>query len=292
MLKSFAIDWIRVTTKNHTLVEMVDKFSWGLDFEQWSATKPKQGYTHCIIHPWGHMIFWHIERKEMGINIMFSGRAMNELYSNNVDVKELLRYFKQEKFTYTRLDLAIDVRDVKIDIVSLMDCEHTGSANNDPELYMKGPKARGGATIYVGARQSEKFLRIYDKAKEQKLNDVLWTRFEIEMKGRTATKIAYQLCEMTYEECGKVTQQMIKGIYNPENSTFQEAMEGSPVRVSSTKNESHNTYEWLMNTVAKTLARTIVSLPHRDVMLTFEREVQKHIRELAAHGLTQSENND
>jgi DNA relaxase NicK len=292
MQKSFAFDWIRVTTKNHNPMEMVREFAYGLDFEQWKATKPKSGYSHALLHPWGHSIFWHIDKKEMGVNIMFTGRACNELYDNGIDVISLIKSLSERKFRFTRLDLALDIRDVKIDIVGLLDCEHDGSINNDPVLIQKGKKARGGATLYAGSWTSDKFMRIYDKAKERGLDNVLWTRIEIQLAGRTATKVAAQMSEMTEEQCGMFTQRLIKGMYNPMDEVFQGALSGTPQRVSSTKNEEHNTYEWLMNVVAKTLARTIIELPHRDVMMTFEKEVNKHIREMAAKSLTSYENDD
>lgn len=289
MQKSFAFDWIRVTTKNHNPMEMVREFAYGLDFENWKATKPKEGYSHALIHPWGHTIFWHIDRSEMGVNIMFTGRACNELYENGIDVIALIKSLSDRKFRFTRLDLALDVRDVKIDIVGLLDCEHDGSINNDPVLIMKGKKARGGATLYAGSWKSEKFLRIYDKAKERGLDGVLWTRIEIQLSGRTATKVACQMSIMSNDECGMFTQRLIKGMYNPDDELFQSALSGTPQRVSSTKNEEHNTYEWLMSVVSKSLARTIIELPHRDVEETFLKEVRKHIREMASHSLTNTQ---
>lgn len=292
MQKAFAFDWIRVTTKNHNPMEMIREFAWGLDFEQWKGTKPRSGYSHSVLHPWGHTVFWHIDKPQMGVNIMFTGRACNELYENGIDVIALIKSLSDRKFRFTRLDLALDVRDVKIDIVGLLECEHDGSINNDPVLIQKGKKARGGATLYCGSWTSDKFLRIYDKAKERKLNDVLWTRIEVQLAGRTATKIAAQMATMTENECGEFTQRVIKGMYNPQDDIFQSALSGTPQRVSSTKNEEHNTYAWLMETVSKSLARTIVELPHRDVWTTFEKEVQKHIREMASRSLTKSENDD
>lgn len=289
MQKAFAFDWIRVTTKNHNPMEMIREFAWGLDFEQWKGTKPKSGYSHSVLHPWGHTVFWHIDKPEMGVNIMFTGRACNELYDNGIDVIALIKSLSDRKFRFTRLDLALDVRDVKIDIVGLLECEHDGSINNDPVLIQKGKKARGGATLYCGSWTSDKFLRIYDKAKERGLTDILWTRIEVQLAGRTATKIAAQMATMTESECGEFTQRIIKGMYNPQDNIFQSALSGTPQRVSSTKNEEHNTYVWLMETVSKSLARTIVELPHRDVWTTFEKEVQKHIREMAAKSLTISE---
>lgn len=289
MQKSFAFDWIRVTTKNHNPMEMVRQFAYGLDFEDWKATKPKQGYTHALLHPWGHSILWHIDRSDMGVNVMFTGRAMNELYENGIDVLETIRWFVEQGFKFTRLDLAIDVFGEKIDIVGLLDCNHTGSVNNDPVLIQKGKKARGGATLYAGSWNSDKFMRIYDKAKERGITDIVWTRVEVELKGRTATKIAKDMAKMTESECGEMTQRIIKGLYNPDDETFQKIFDGTPQRVSSTKNEKHDSYEYLMNVIAKTMARAIIELPHRDVWTTFEKEVNKHIREMAAGKLTKKE---
>lgn len=286
MHTAFAIDWIRTTTKNHTVNELLQRFSYECQYEDWHGIKPKQGYSHALQHPYGHTIFWHIDRKDMGVNVMFSGRALVEcIKANAEDPHEMVKWFSHEKFTFTRLDLAIDIHDQKIDILELFQKDYSGSINNEPELYVKGRNARGGATIYAGARKSEKFLRIYDKAKEQKKDGILWTRVEIELKGRTATKIAKQISHMEISDIAKLTRGMILGMYNPEDAIFQEALDATPVKVGSTKDIEHNTYEWLISSVSKTIARTIVELPHRNVWETLKAEVDKHIREMAAKSL-------
>lgn len=43
-----------------------------------------------------------------------------------------------------------------------------------------------GKTLYFGSRQSNVFLRIYDKALEQKLDNVKWVRWEFELKNEMA----------------------------------------------------------------------------------------------------------
>lgn len=285
METSFAVDWIRATTKHHSVSQLVNAYGYGFKFEDWASFEPPNGYDCGLQNPYGHQVMWCTYRDDMGVNIQFPGRSCAELHSAGVDVLQIVQELSEEQFKFTRLDLAIDLKGVYIDIVALLDCEHSGSANNDPELYVKGRKARGGATLYVGSRKSEKHLRIYDKAKERKLKNVLWTRLEIELKGRTSTKVAKKLVGMTAKEAGVMTQRMIKGIYNPENEAIQQALEVEPLKVGSTKNEAHNTYDWMMSSVSKTLARLIIEMPHRDVEATFIKEVQKHIRELAARAL-------
>jgi DNA relaxase NicK len=45
----------------------------------------------------------------------------------------------------------------------------------------------GGSTVYIGARASESFGRVYDKGVEQKAcQPGLWWRWELELKGKTA----------------------------------------------------------------------------------------------------------
>lgn len=288
----FAVDWIRATTKHHSISQVIEAFSYGFKFEDWATFRPKEGYDCGLQNPLGHQVMWCTYRDDMGVNIQFPGRACHELHDMGVNVLGIVQELSEENFKFTRLDLAIDIKGVYIDIVGLLDCEHSGSANNDPELHMKGRKARGGATLYIGSRQSDKYVRIYDKAKERKIKDVLWTRLEIELKKATATKIAKKMVGMSAEEAGIMAQQMIKGVYNPENEAIQNALRVEPMRVGSTKNEEHNTYDWIMGSVSKTLARLIVELPHRDVQETFLKEVNKHIRELAAKGLNRSDEAD
>lgn len=292
MNTSFAIDWIRVTTKTHSAAQLVKRFCYGFQPDDWATYKPPNGYDCGLKNPLGHCVMWSASREDMGVNVMFDGRACSELHAQGVDMLQLVRDLATDEFMFTRLDLAIDIHGAEIDIIGLLDCEHTGSANNDPVLVQKGKKARGGATLYIGGRQSEKFMRIYDKAKERKLTDALWTRVELELKSDTATKIARKFVHMTEREVADMARAMMRGMYDPENQAFRDAMGVDPMRVGSTKNEANSTYDWIMASVAKTLAKLIVELPHRDVMRTFEVEVNKHIREIAARKLSQGTPDD
>jgi DNA relaxase NicK len=53
----------------------------------------------------------------------------------------------------------------------------------------------GGNTVYVGSRQSERFVRIYDKAAQLGLAEKQWKRFEIECKGMVARALANMLLQ-------------------------------------------------------------------------------------------------
>lgn len=280
MATSFAVDWIRATTKHHSISDVISRFKFGFEIEDWATSKGFNAYDSCIQNPYGHLVMWSTAYENQGVNIMFDGRSCNELHEAGYDLIEIVKWLSEEEFKFTRLDLAIDIRQVQIDIIELFNSEYTGSINNEPDLYMKGRNARGGATIYLGSRTSEKFIRIYDKAKQRKISDIFWTRVELELKAATATKIAKKMRSMTYEEIATMTQQIIRGMYNPENETFRGAFSVDPVKVGSTKNEDHDTYVWLMQSVAKTMAKTMLEMPHRDLMTEFMIQVETFKSEL------------
>lgn len=288
MQTSIALDYLSATTKLHSLSQVVERFAFGMEFDKWVTAKALNGYEQALRHPYGHIISWTSKRDDMGINVLFTGMPLKELNDRGHNNFAMLRALFEAEFRFSRIDLAIDIHDIKIDLEELQRAPRTGSVNKLPVLIKDGPNCEEGATLYVGSWQSDKFIRIYDKAGEQDLTGVLWTRCELVVKGKTATKIAARISVMNDAEVGKFTQGVILGMYNPENEVFQSAMDAEPERVSSTKDINHGTYDWLMSSVSKTLARVILELPHRDVERTFLQEVQKHIRELAAQALTQT----
>lgn len=283
----FTPDWITATTKVHSIKQIIERFSFGMGTSDWITAKATNGYEHALRHPYGHVVRWTNKRDDMGVNVLFTGMPLKEIHDAGYSTLEIISWLCEEEFKFSRLDLAVDVHGIKFDLEEMQRRKFTGSVNKMPQLRKNGPNAEEGSTLEIGSRSSDKYLRIYDKAGQMDLKGILWFRFEIELGGRTATKVAHMIKSMTFEQAGKFTQGMIKAMYTPEYEDFLLAMAEEPHKVSSTKETSHQTYDWLMGTVSKSLARVILELPHRDVLRTFEQEVEKHIRELAAKSLTQ-----
>lgn len=98
----------------------------------------------------------------------------------------------------TRLDLAVDSYfDPPVTALSrhvYRDACHTPSPNGKPPKKTLYIDNHGGSTLYVGARASENYGRLYDKGIEQKTHPAgQWWRWEIELKGRVAGEAASQL---------------------------------------------------------------------------------------------------
>lgn len=285
MRTSFTPDWIQATSKIHSVSQIMAQFAYNLASEDWISGKGHNGYEHAVKHPFGHVIQWTTKREDMGVNIMFTGLPLKEVHNAGYDTLAIIYWLCEEEFKFSRIDLAIDVHGLKFVLDDLQRAKFSGSVNKKPILIKDGADNEEGSTLYIGSWDSDKFMRIYDKRAITEGHIEEWFRFEVVVKGRTATKLAKMMHNMSDTEAGMFTQGVMKAMFNSENADYQAAIDAAPVKVSSTKDASHSTYDWLMASITPVLARVILEFPHRDVMRTFEQEVEKHIREIAAKAL-------
>lgn len=91
-----------------------------------------------------------------------------------------LRVLQQIKNAHiTRIDIAFDIYDVDMSRWKWID-----SKSRPYNVYYSG---NGDVeTWYIGGKDSEQRIRIYNKAKEQKENDTVWWRVEVQLRGEMA----------------------------------------------------------------------------------------------------------
>jgi len=185
MTLSITLDWLAFTYKEdtHEAAEWIRLHA--SSTESLSAT-PRNGYTDAYTAKNGIVVQWNPNRAEMGYHVVIAGSAIRYIWEHDeLDQKTLLRSVVNSGASITRLDLAKDAQDVEIDLDAIYEAmeggRYTGTARKFSQMHSKN----GGNTVYVGSRQSEKFIRIYDKASESGLQGELWTRFEIETTGRS-----------------------------------------------------------------------------------------------------------
>jgi hypothetical protein len=285
MQTSFTPDYISATTKDLPRKVIIERFSFGLTPDEWISGKGHNGYEHALIHPFGHYIQWTNKRDDMGVNIQFTGRPLKEIHEGGYDTLGVINWLYEEGFKFARIDLAIDVHGIKFVLEDLQRCKFSGTVNKKPILYKNGPDAEEGSTLYIGSMQSEKFIRIYDKRAQTETQGDEWFRFELQTTKKTSQKIAKMIYNLSDTDAGRFAQGVMKAMFNPEHVDYQNVMAGDPIKVSSTKETSHKTYDWMMASIAPVMARLMLELPHKEVMKTFKQEVQKHINELAAKSL-------
>lgn len=117
------------------------------------------------------MGFVQIDRVNKKMRIDFNPNHMT------LDGKKILNFLLSftSNIHYSRLDLAIDLFNYGISNYNIIDIGNRKSAY----FYDRVGKLE---TMYSGSTKSNKYIRIYNKAIEQKLEGIDWWRFEIQLR--------------------------------------------------------------------------------------------------------------
>lgn len=148
--------------------------------------RARDGYTRAVRTDDGLVWMVNPDRPDMGCSVILDGECCRSLRSEGRFFTIVRQLAEIEGARCSRIDLAFDV-----DSRSVLDLAHAAvragafvsPANRNSWRTVEG--GDGGLTVYLGSRQSERFLRIYDKAAQQKTGGE-WTRFELEVKGERA----------------------------------------------------------------------------------------------------------
>ena len=266
MQNQWTIDWLSTTFKGSlTDTDVRDAVAFGFPKRAWTVGTPHFGYSTMLQHPMGHFIMSNPGRPEMGVHLSIGGRALKAMDEGGHTPLSMLQWSLREGGKTTRIDLAIDVFDEEIDISAMARSKQVDGAKGSARGRKLMEGEDGGRTLYIGSRQSDKFFRIYDKAVETGDRSRPWTRFELEIKGDTAKKVAFEFANLLEGQHAPYIKGIMKAMFNPDDALYQAIMSAPAVHVTAPKDTSDNTLEWLLNSVAKTLAKTIARRSDVDV---------------------------
>ncbi len=209
------IDWISFTDHEHSVPEDVISYL-GLSFEDFSLSRGASGYRSAYRHSTVNIsVLFDGFSDDMGIHVDVSGSAVSyllEKYSSLHKIScpvgksseffgsvlaslfaEILHFGK-----FSRIDIALDDKTGKFfsldDVFKMYDKGLIVSKFKSFRKEQSGDSDANltGSTFYCGSRNSDAFLRIYDKKLEQKLfdSDISWVRWEFELKNAHATNFA------------------------------------------------------------------------------------------------------
>jgi len=132
---------------------------------------------------------WAPDRTSQGIMVTLTGRDLEQLREQKVEIGAVLHHILLTKSSITRIDFAIDLYNsgVKPDDFLTAFEQGTLCAASKKTLRWQSKEAGKdtGVTVQFGSRQSARCLRIYDKAAEQRVEKD-WIRLELEVHGRQA----------------------------------------------------------------------------------------------------------
>lgn len=257
------IDWISVT---HPYNSMIDAPTTGVLTDDikgaWNNIRGRMGYASGREYESGATVMWHEQQKSMGIHVTYSAQAIRYAAENfNMDAVKILERLT-EFGKVSRIDICIDVENVEIDIRKIFEQARNGVIKTRAKQFDYVESAGGGneigaRTAYIGSmRKRKKLLRVYDKGKQLNL-DTFLTRFELETHGYPAQQASQELLS---GDMAQKIKAMINGYANFNDShAGQYLSSSSEIKLSHPKYQKSNTANWLVETVAKTLANEVYS---------------------------------
>ncbi|MGE4542707.1 MAG: replication initiation factor domain-containing protein [Pedobacter sp.] len=269
------IHWMAFTIPSETPIENIFNKILELPFSDFQLQQNGQdGYkiryvndtnTILVLTDGGH--------EQMGHHVRLTGQACEALQKHLLPIAKRVMNICG---TFSRIDLAVDDFAGMLDMNEMEEAIRQGQCTsrfkNPPRVENGFDQQTGklvGKAIKFGSRTSRMYLRIYDKAAEQKV-DFLWVRLEIEAKRKNATAIMKALAE------GETTGGMLFGLLDSYLS-FKELCTDSnrsrrPVAawwkqflgetkkitlLSPTKKTKPNDFRWFINNYDKTLVRVM-----------------------------------
>lgn len=287
--QSFTIDYIAITFDEYNGLRFARKLGykgWASDVE---GTKPR-GYSHCRHLETGALIAWHSDRKDMGVHVQLSGETLRYYSTLGVDWKQLLTWAKKDKGRTSRVDCALDLHNsgLKLADFTKNNLKPYVGKGRTPQFLPVGTQ-EDGWTVYVGARTSDKFLRIYDWSAKHDKDGGDYIRIELEAKGEVAHAIGWEFPEQETSLCIEMAQTLIRGVADFDLENWNIALDSREVALSIPKGNDKDTIGWLLKVCVPSLAKAIARNPKIDVITEFWNALET---ELNARGLSVSSISD
>jgi len=250
-------------------------------------------YNNSLVSKTGALIMWNDQRREMGVHVAFNGATLSTIDWYDAMVSTL----KNENATLTRVDIAIDTADFlgdkNTDILEYYEKTVSGEFVGRKRKIVPVGLIESGITIYVGSRTSDKYLRIYDKAKERGIENSSWVRLELVVKGDAARSLTSKLRSVISEERGREgVGRVLIGVFKSfiwfRNYDFDNAFSAFDTVTLKSDKLSKNTLRWL-NGMVPTIARNAALNP--DWFREFSRDLENAIKVARASLLATSVDN-
>lgn len=272
-MNSVTLDWIALTIKELKSEPETTLLLIARDTETFPA-KPTNGYDTSIRTTGGLVAMWHSTRSEMGFHIIVSGAALRDLLSRSgLSQREILRQLSDLDGSFTRIDLAKDVVNIPIDLDRIYEAISTGKTKGTARSFSQMHSPNGGNTIYVGSRESERFVRVYDKAAQTGVSDKTWKRFEIECKGMVARAMASMLLQDA--DWGRVFDDFAQTMLSiPECSDYMAFFDGTKSEIGFPKIEKRTDREaWILRQVLPAVMEHYAEFPNSEAVKTLRQMI-------------------
>ncbi len=258
---SITLDWLALTYKEHSH-EQVRFCSLYASVAPLADEHPRNGYNTAVTDKNGVVRYWHTEREEMGLHVVFAGSALRNIFRDGgISQRSLVEAAVNSGGRVTRLDVAKDAQDVHINLTAIWERIQAKKIKGDARTFSTIVNQDEARTIYIGSRQSERFARIYNKLAEQGLTKGHWYRYELETKGMVARALADLL--VREPDWASAFDAMALGMLDiPRSSDYAAFFAKDGVLISIPKLERQTDREkWIREQVVKAVTEHYVEFP-------------------------------
>jgi hypothetical protein len=190
----------------------------------------------------------------MGVHASYGGSTLNDYRENDISSLNILRWHIARQASVSRIDLAFDVKGENLEPGNLYHMLQTGKATTTAKTWNLITGSDGGATCYIGSRQSEAFVRIYDKAAQAGV-DGQWTRVELELKASKARFAAYTMASGLDDNAFRWAQGWLQGFVSFPHAVWHGVVQADAIPLARANKPEKDTRRWLMEGVAPAMAR-------------------------------------
>lgn len=244
IILSQQVHWIQGTFKGQEVPNMPLIFS-----QKYVQCKPHNGYTEGSRFSDGRQLWTAADRPEMGRHWVWDGQSCERCPKDPIDLMKWLHCFG---FNFTRVDLAIDVRNGNLQPEqATREIENGDIRTLAKDKDYHGQAGKPGYTQYVGKYSSEISLKLYNKAAEMGI-DGDHTRIELTLRKKRADKAMRHIVQ--YRDFRGL---VVAFADFPKWNEWNKAMAVTPVKLPAERKTSR-TKEWLIRSGASALAKQMI----------------------------------
>lgn len=192
------IDWLNVTFDSSKIDEVKEYLT---VFEGTFVTQQggMHGYNHCEATSAGVRLAWSDGRKDALLSM--PGRSLT-FAGEPIKLRGVINFLDSIGARSSRLDIAFDETDGLIDMPTVVAAAHAGQFTAFKNYTVQ--QGSDGTTVYFGRRGSNGGSRVvcmYDKAAEQRVEGIHWTRLEARFQSYGADITFRDLARRIAEHC-------------------------------------------------------------------------------------------
>lgn len=266
---SESLHWIEGTFRKGTQISLPNNLP-----SKFVEARGMNGYTVGSLYEDGRQLWTNPDRPEMGAHLLWTGSACD---SCPMDQKALIKHLSNAKFSFTRIDMAVDAYNFNLKPQRATEEIRNGQCKTRAKLCPTYSDPRdAGYTQAVGKYSSEVSCKLYDKAVEMGvLAD--FCRIELTVRQKRADTAAREIVSGTHYRA-----MVVAFVDFPLWDEWKTVMDAIPVKLPSERQET-NTERWLLDACAPALARVIYFASNTEFYEKFKDAVMINLEQLSTN---------